>query len=350
MESGFAAKERLGDRNTGGNFAATRMPVKTRSMEREILEGLKRSPKAIHPKYLYDETGSLLFERICGTPEYYLTRAEAAILNERVGEILARIGCDFCLIEPGAGSCRKARVFLHAGAVTTFVPVDISSEHLVASATEVARDFPHVSVKAVAMDFLEDFGRLEEAAPRTGKRVIFYPGSSIGNFEPAEATRLLREFRMLLGEDGLLLIGYDRRKDPHVLRRAYNDAAGITSAFNLNLLCRLNRELGAQFDAGAFSHVALYNEALGRIEMHLESLVPQEVRIGRECVAFDESERIHTENSYKYRVEDFNAMAARADLEPSALWTDRQSLFAVGLYRSRTSSRPPEPASAGPGR
>ena len=348
MESGFAAKERLGDRNTGGNFAATLLPAKTCSMEGEILEGLKRSPKAIHPKYLYDETGSRLFERICETPEYYLTRAETAILNERVGEILAGIGCDFCLIEPGAGSCRKARLFLDTGAVTTFVPVDISSDHLVASAAEVALTFPRLTVNAVAMDFLDDFGKLEAAVPRDGKRVIFYPGSSIGNFEPAGAVRLLREFSMLLGEEGLLLIGYDLRKDARILRRAYNDEAGITSAFNLNLLSRLNRELGAQFDAGAFSHVALYNEPLGRIEMHLESLVPQEVRIGKETVAFGESERIHTENSYKYRIEDFNGMAARAGLEPSAVWTDRDSLFAVGLYRKAFGR--PAPLNAGGGR
>ena len=306
-------------------------------------------PRTIHPKYLYDETGSRLFEQICETPEYYLTRTEASILRERIGEILAGIGCDFCLIEPGAGSCRKARLFLETGAVTTFVPVDISTEHLAASAGALAASFPRIAVRAVAMDFLESFGRLEEEIPRAGRRVIFYPGSSIGNFEPADATALLTAFGRLLGEDGLLLIGYDLRKDANVLVRAYDDGAGITSAFNLNLLCRLNRELGAKFDAGAFSHVALYNEALGRVEMHLESLAPQEVRIGKETVAFDESERIHTENSYKYRIEEFNAMAASAGLEPSALWTDRDSLFAVGLYRGRGFRPPPVTAHSGNG-
>jgi dimethylhistidine N-methyltransferase len=343
MDRGYAANERVRDKNTGGNFAATRVPAAPCSMEKEVLEGLRSSPKTIHPKYLYDETGSQLFERICETPEYYLTRAETSILNERVGEILARIGCDFCLIEPGAGSCRKARLFLDTGAVTTFVPVDISSEHLVASASEVAFTFPHLSVKAVAMDFLDDFGKLEEAAPRSGKRVIFYPGSSIGNFEPAAATRLLRDFSAFLGEDGLLLIGYDLRKSPHLLMGAYNDSAGITSEFNLNLLSRLNRELGAEFEANAFRHVALYNEREGRMEMHLESLAAQEVRIGNETVVFEELERIHTENSYKYRIEEFNGMAARAGLEPAAIWTDRRALFAVGLYRRQSPNRPEGP-------
>jgi dimethylhistidine N-methyltransferase len=343
MNRGFATNERVRDKNTGGNFAATRVPASPCSMEKEVLEGLRNFPKTIHPKYLYDETGSQLFERICETPEYYLTRAETLILNERVGEILARIGCDFCLIEPGAGSCRKARLFLDAGAVTTFVPVDISSEHLVASATEVALSFPDLSVKAVAMDFLDDFGKLEEAVPRLGKRVIFYPGSSIGNFEPDVATRLLSQFSAFLREDGLLLIGYDLRKDPRLLMRAYDDAAGITSEFNLNLLSRLNRELGAEFDASAFKHVALYNEKEGRMEMHLESLAAQEVRIGNETVVFEESERIHTENSYKYRIEEFNGMAAHAGLEPAAIWTDRRSLFAVGLYRRQGTKRPEGP-------
>jgi dimethylhistidine N-methyltransferase len=335
MNSGFAAREWLKGENGRSNFGAFRVQAAPYSMEKEILHGLRSAPKTIHPKYLYDERGSRLFEQICETPEYYLTRAETSILNERAGEILARIGCDFCLIEPGAGSCRKARLFLETGAVSTFVPVDISSDHLMASATEVALSFPRLSVKAVAMDFLDDFGKLEEEVPRTGKRVIFYPGSSIGNFEPSAATRLLNAFSSLLREEDLLLIGFDLRKDPRLLRSAYNDEAGITSAFNLNLLSRLNRELGAEFDVSAFRHAAIYNETKGRVEMHLESLLAQEVRIGNETVAIEASERIHTENSYKYTVEGFNRMAAHAGLEPAKIWTDGRSFFAVGLYRKQ---------------
>jgi dimethylhistidine N-methyltransferase len=306
-------------------------------MAREVLEGLRSTPKTISPKYLYDEKGSALFEQICETPEYYLFRTEMAILTRHVDEILSRTGGDLCLIEPGAGACRKARLMLGTGAVSTFVPVDISSRHLIDAATGVALAFPEVSVNAVAMDFLAELAQLRKALPGNGTRLIFYPGSSIGNFEPAATFRLLAEFADLLEEEGMLLIGYDLQKHPHFLERAYNDAAGVTSAFNLNLLTRLNRELGADFDVTAFRHIAFYNDSRGRIEMHLESLVPQKVRVAGETIGFRARERIHTENSYKHTIPGFDGMARSAGLEPIGLWTDEDAFFAVALYRRHSS-------------
>ena len=328
------------DGNGSDNFTAMRMPAISGSMAKDVLEGLRSFPKAISPKYLYDERGSALFERICETPEYYLFRTETAILTGHIGEILGRTGGDLCLIEPGAGACRKARLLLETGAVSTFVPVDISSRHLIDAATGVAIAFPEVSVNAVAMDFLTELPNLGKALPDNGARLIFYPGSSIGNFEPAAAFHLLGEFAGLLEEEGMLLIGYDLQKETGFLERAYNDGAGITSAFNLNLLTRLNRELGADFDVRAFRHVAFYNDSEGRIEMHLESVMSQKVRVAGETIGFSAKERIHTENSYKHTIPGFDGLARRAGLEPVGLWTDRDAFFAVALYRRRSPGEP----------
>ena len=325
------------------NFSLTQVELPSASMEQEVLTGLLNVPKKILPKYLYDAEGSRLFDRICELPEYYPTRVETAILARYAGEILDRIGHDLCVIEPGAGACRKSRFLLETGNVSTFIPVDISTEHLRHSAQEVASCFPHVAVHAVAMDFLAALPGLQPILPRGGRRVIFYPGSSIGNFDPPEACRLLTQFGRLLNEDDMLLIGFDLRKDPELLRRAYDDSQGVTAAFNLNLLSRLNRELGTDFDVDAFRHIALYHEAPGRIEMHLESLIAQEVAIAHERIFIDASERIHTENSYKYSVAQFDAMAAGAGFSPVGGWRDSAGCFAVGLYAKRL----PKPSRAG---
>ncbi len=303
-----------------------------RTMEEEVLAGLRSSPKRIPPKYLYDAEGSRLFDRICELPDYYPTRLETAILKQHSRTILDRIGPDLCIIEPGAGACGKGRLLLGTRQASAFVPLDISAEFLRSAALDVADSFPHVSVHAVAMDFITGLDGLKPLLPLAAKRLIFYAGSSIGNFDPPDAARLLGRFHRLLEEGDGLLIGYDLRKDPNVLHRAYDDPEGVTASFNLNLLARFNRELSADFDLTRFRHVAVYNEAHSRVEMHLESLAAQRVRIGNESVAFEPCERMHTENSYKYTVEGFDAMAAASGFSRLEVWTDPASYFAVGLY------------------
>jgi len=317
------------------NFMLTRVDGDSRTMEEEVIAGLKSIPKTISPKYFYDDEGSRLFDRICELPEYYATRTETSILERHGDAMLDRIGRDLCIIEIGAGACHKVRLLLETGKVSSFIPVDISAEYLRGQASKVARSYPDVSVHAVGMDFLVSLGSLESLLPEVGRRVIFYAGSSIGNFDPPDARRLLRHFHGLLSKDDALLIGYDLKKDPALLLRAYNDSAGVTAAFNLNLLGRFNRELGADFDVRAFRHVARYDEALGRVEMHLESLCGQEVRIADERVPFDRFERTHTESSYKYTREEFDAMAAGAGFDSVGVWMDPAAYFAVGLYARR---------------
>ncbi len=305
-------------------------------MAEEVLAGLASSPKSIPPKYFYDAEGSRLFERICRLPEYYLTRAESSILKRRARALPRLLGRRLCLIEFGSGDCRKGRLLLDTGAVDTFVPVDISTDCLRSAARRAAADYPFLAVHAVAMDFQTDLAQLGALLPQTGRRVILYAGSSIGNLTPPDAHRLLRQFAGLLGKGGALVIGYDLKKDPAILRRAYDDSMGVTAAFNLNLLSHLNRELQANFDPGLFRHVALYNEEPGRIEMHLESLAAHEVTIAGRRIRFEARERIHTENSYKYSVAQFDAMASGAGFDPACVWLDAGASFAVGVYTARS--------------
>jgi len=317
------------------NFMLTQVDTDSRSMEEEVIAGLKSIPKTTSPKYFYDEEGSRLFDQICELPEYYPTRTETSILARHAGAILNRLGRDLCVIELGAGACHKGRILLETGNVCSFIPVDISTEYLRSQALRVARSFPRVSVHAVGMDFIVSLDSLKSFLPEVGRRVIFYAGSSIGNFDPPDARHLLRQFHELLRKNDALLIGYDLKKDSNLLRQAYNDSEGVTAAFNLNLLVRFNRELGADFDLNRFRHAALYDEALGRVEMYLESLIAQEVNIARECVSFDTFERIHTESSYKYSVAEFDAMAAKAGFDSVGVWTDPAAYFAVALYVRR---------------
>jgi dimethylhistidine N-methyltransferase len=323
------------DRRNRANFMLTQVDVDSRTMEEEVLAGLKNSPKAISPKYFYDAEGSRLFDQICELPEYYPTRTETSILKQHAAAILDRLGRDLCIIEVGAGACHKGSILLETGNVCSFIPVDISTEYLRAAALRVARSFPHVSVHAVGMDFIVSLDSLKSFLPEVGRRLIFYAGSSIGNFDPPEALRLLSQFHKLLRKDDALLIGYDLKKNPDLLQRAYNDSEGVTAAFNLNLLVRFNRELKADFDVKAFRHVAQYDKALGRVEMHLESLSAQEVNIAHERVSFDTFERTHTENSYKYSIDEFDAMAAGAGFDSVGAWTDPAAYFAVALYARR---------------
>jgi len=300
----------------------------------EVLAGLRRRPRYIPPKFFYDARGSQLFDAITALPEYYLTRAEVEVLAANAAEIAQRVGTGSLLVEPGGGSCAKVRILLEGLRPCAYVPMDISREHLRAAAEQVAAEFPWLEVHASCADFTRAMTLPETAPEPEGPRVAFFPGSSIGNFDPEGAVGFLAAVAELVGPGGFLLIGADRKKDKAILDAAYDDAAGVTAAFNLNLLERMNRELAADFDLAAWRHRAFYNEAQGRIEMHLVSLRPQTVRVAGESFTFDAGETIHTENSYKYGIEEFQALAARAGFEPAAVWSDARGLFAVHLLRT----------------
>lgn len=332
MGAGVQWNERPEQSRGALNFSFREIGRLPSAMAEEVLTGLRQQPKAISPKYFYDTEGSRLFSRICELSEYYPTRAEEFILRHNASSIARRLGRDISTVEFGAGDCQKACILLETGAVAAYVPIDISRMHLRRAALRVAGDFPELSVRAIAVDFIAQADRLPDALPAWGKRLLFYAGSSIGNFEPSEAIRLLRTFHDLALADGGLLIGFDLKKDVQVLERAYNDAHGVTAAFNLNVLARLNRELDANFDLTGFRHVAYYNSALGRIEMHLESVRRQRVELNGETVELWPHERIHTENSYKYSVEEFDGLAAAAGFARREIWTDPRRYFAVGLY------------------
>jgi dimethylhistidine N-methyltransferase len=295
----------------------------------DVLAGLAAHPKSIPPKYFYDESGCQLFEAICRQPEYTLTRTEHALMASRMPEIAAAVGAVDCVIEPGAGDCSKVRMLIDALHPSQLVVLDIAGRALAAAAEPLADRHPDLAVTALGMDFIHD---LEAALPYVsdGRRLIYYPGSSIGNFSPDEATALLKRFHQLAGSSGQLLIGFDLKKDPEQLHCAYNDAAGITAAFNLNLLVRLNRELDANFDLARFRHYAFYNPWHSRIEMHLASFSEQTVIVANQHVHFDQGETLHTENSYKFHRDEFSAIAERAGWYRTGEW--EQDGFAVQLY------------------
>lgn len=299
---------------------------------REVIDGLSRRPRFIPPKYFYDEQGSLLFEAICEQPEYYVTRTEFTLLKQYAGEIAALMGTGCFLIEPGSGACEKVRMLLSALRPECYIPMDISGDHLQSAAKTLAFEYPWLDVHAVCADITDSLSL--PFIPFDAKRVIFYPGSSIGNFEPGEAESFLRDLAKIAGPGGCVLIGVDLKKDAQTLSRAYNDANGITAEFNLNLLHRINRELDGDIDVDAFHHHAFYNENAGRIEMHLVSSVIQTVRVDGHKFEFDAGENIHTENSYKYSVSEFQALASRAGFRADAVWTDEKQLFSLHFLRN----------------
>jgi dimethylhistidine N-methyltransferase len=299
---------------------------------RDVIAGLSATPKLLWAKYFYDDAGSALFERITALPEYYPTRTEIGILNERADEIARFIRPGAALIEFGSGSTVKARILLRAAAVAAYVPVDISAGFLNQEAARLKRDLPRLRILPVAADFTTPFEL--PMAVRLRAHVGFFPGSTIGNFEPSEAAKFLRHAARLLGRGAHLIVGVDLVKDEAALHAAYNDAAGVTAAFNLNLLRRINRELGADFDLDRFRHKALFNAKASRIEMHLESLAAQKIHVGDRTFRFARGETIHTESSYKYTVESFQALAATAGWSPVAAWTDAKRYFSVHALRS----------------
>lgn len=290
-----------------------------------VLTGLRHHQKELPCKYFYDDEGSRLFDLICELPEYYPTRTETRLLRDKAGEFAAAIGDDVELIEFGAGSLMKAGIVLDAlKNPRAYVPIDISGDYLRGMAAKLAQAFPEIPVHPVVADFTKAM-----KLPQTGaRRVGFFPGSTIGNFTRAEAGAFLRRAAGAL-KGGGLLIGVDLVKDPAILHAAYNDAAGVTEAFNKNILVRANRELDGNFDPDAFAHYAFYNPAQQRIEMHLMSMEDQRVTVAGETVAFREGETIHTENSHKYTVDGFRELAAEAGFTPREVWCDPSRLFSV---------------------
>ncbi len=310
----------------------------------EVLRGLAARPKRIAPKYFYDERGSRLFDAICELPEYYLTRTEMAILESCADEVARLAGPGCTLIELGSGASRKIRLLLEALRPRHYIGVDISREFLIESVRCLAADYPWLEVHAACADFSQEFELPDATAG--GRRLVFFPGSTIGNFEPVEALAFLQRVRRLVQPDGALLIGVDLKKDPQILHAAYNDRQGITAAFNLNLFERLRHEFHAEFDPDGFRHRAFYNVPRGRIEMHLVSRRAQELRILGRRFGFEAGESIHTESSYKYTVEEFHSLARRAGLWPVHVWRDAGQLFSVHyLSATRTvAARDPDAA------
>ncbi|MBV1698974.1 MAG: L-histidine N(alpha)-methyltransferase [Hyphomicrobiales bacterium] len=297
----------------------------------DVVAGLTNKPKSLPPKYFYDHAGSALFDRITRLPEYYPTRSELGLLELHSAEMVSLLPPAAALIEFGAGSSRKARILLGVAAnIEAYVPIDISGDFLREDAAKLRRDFPHLAIYPVAADFTVAAELPPEVATRP--RAGFFPGSTIGNFEPHEAAAFLRHAGRTLGRGDVLIVGVDLVKAPDILYRAYNDTEGVTAKFNLNLLARINRELGGNFDLATFEHHALYNVDKSRIEMHLASTRRQKVRIGDVAVDFRAGETIHTENSYKYSVESFQALAHGSGYTPLKVWTD--GLFSVHALRN----------------
>ncbi len=305
----------------------------------DVLRGLASRPKSIPPKYFYDAAGARLFERITRLPEYYPTRTELRILNENAASIAALLRPGAMLVEFGSGSSAKIRVLLRKlRMLAAYVPVDICAEFLLAEAAALERDFPWLKVVPVPADFTRPF----RVPPLPGPTLGFFPGSTIGNFDFAEARSFLGHAAQVLGDGAMLIVGVDLDKDPRILHAAYNDSAGVTAAFNLNLLRRINRELGADFDLARFEHRAFYDEERKRIEMHLVSLEAQRVRIGAASIGFEAGETIHTENSYKYTIEGFQALARAAGWRPVTVWTDDARLFSVHVLSCSGNQAPAE--------
>ncbi len=295
----------------------------------EILEGLGRSQKAISPKFFYDERGSKLFDDICELPEYYLTRTELSIMRAHIDEIVALVGPQASLIEFGSGSSLKTRMLLEKlDRLAAYVPVDISRAHLMAAAKSLATDYPEVEVWPVLADFMQPFD-LPNPSVMPLRNIAYFPGSTIGNFFPEEAHGLLRVMHVEAGDDGALLIGIDLQKDTAVIERAYNDDAGVTAEFNLNMLLRINREFGANFNLDLFRHCAIYDEEYGRMELTLVSECEQIVHIAGQSFHFEIGEALLTEHSHKYTLEQFGSMAERAGFVVDAVWTDPEQLFSV---------------------
>lgn len=304
----------------------------------EVLRGLQASRKTLPPKLFYDAEGARLFERICELPEYYLTRAELQILRDHSRDIAALAGPHAALVEYGSGAGLKITMLLDAlDRPAAYLPIDIAGEQLAAVARRLSEQYPAVAVQPLLADYTAPL-RLP-ALPAHARRVAFFPGSTIGNFHPAEAAAFLRRIRHTVGAGGALILGVDRVKNPAVLEAAYNDAAGVTAAFNLNLLRRLNREMQADFDLAKFVHQAPFNQPARRIEMHLVSTADQQVHVAGEVVSLAQGESIWTESSYKYDLARLHELTATAGFRVDGLWTDHNEQFWVAFLTAEAAPR-----------
>ncbi len=296
------------------------------SIIEEVQQGLRKQQKELPPKYFYDERGSKLFDAITELPEYYPTRTEIQLLKKHADEFADLLGTNSILFELGSGSSLKIRILLEALRPKIYMPMDISKEHLIASAQKLADDYPWLEVHANRVDYsqqweIPDFGE--------GRYNAFFPGSSIGNFDPQDATKLLNQIARLVGKHGGLLIGVDLKKDKQILENAYNDQQGVTAEFNLNLLHHINERIDSKIVPEHFSHKAIYNATKGRIEMHLVSKQPQQIVIEEESFSLESGESIHTESSYKYSIDEFHKLAAESGFSAVKVWTDEKQLFSI---------------------
>ena len=302
----------------------------TSSFLQDVLDGLNRDDKQLPSKYLYDARGSALFDQITQLDEYYPTRTEAAITRSNVDDIAKAIGRRALLVEYGSGTSEKTRILLDrlSTDLAGYVPVDISKDHLLQAAGDIADAYPALDVRPVCADYTSPFP-LPDLADEASRTVVYFPGSTIGNFTPDAAVAFLRRMANLAGPGGGLLIGIDLKKDPTILHAAYNDRKEVTAAFNLNLLRRINRELGGDFDLDAFHHEAIWNADRGCIDMTLVSDTEQVVHVDERTFSFQEDETIHTEYSFKYSMDEFADMASDAGFHIETVWTDDQSLFSL---------------------
>lgn len=300
----------------------------------QVIYGMRQTRKHVPCKFFYDRRGSELFDQICELPEYYPTRTELGIMTRHAAEMAEALGPRCRIVEYGSGSSTKTRLLLdHLNDPTAYVPLDISREHLLGAAQRLAEQYPGLPVHPVCADYTSQFTLPDATDAR--RTVIYFPGSTIGNFEPHEARPFLVAAAQRAGERGGLLIGVDLKKDPNTLHAAYNDSAGVTAAFNLNLLTRINRELEGNFDLAQFAHYAFYNPRLGRIEMHLVSRCGQSVAIGANTFAFREGETIFTESSYKYTLSEFASLAAASGWSVERTWIDELRMFSVQYLTCR---------------
>ena len=300
-----------------------------------VVCGLSAPRKTLPCKFFYDAEGSTLFDRICELPEYYPTRTECKILENYSDEIAELIGSKVNLVEFGSGAGVKIRLLLNSiKEPAAYIPVDISRSHLIAAAEDLAKDFPDLTIAPVCADYTKWFALPTLSSNTTQNNAGFFPGSTIGNFTNVEASAFLARTRRLLRSGSLMIIGVDLLKDENILRSAYNDSQGVTAAFNLNILKRINRELEGTFDLSQFAHKAIWNASFGRIEMHIISLLSQTVSIGQQQFKFEANETIHTENSYKYSVDQFRQLADGAGYTPLNTWTDENNLFSVHVLRA----------------
>jgi L-histidine N-alpha-methyltransferase len=299
------------------------------SLRDDVLAGFAQPQRTLPAKWFYDQRGSELFEAICATPEYYVTRTELAILQRCLDEVARALPAGAVLIEPGSGAGTKTRLLVEACQPCAYVAIDISLSMLSIGARETAVRFPSLQVLAIHADYTRLDVLPDERLPVGAPRVLYFPGSTVGNFTPEETRAFLGRVARWIGPGGSVLIGVDTRKDPAVLEAAYDDRQGVTAAFNLNLLARLNAELGCAFDLSCFRHRARYDAALGRVEMHLESLADQQVEVAGVVHALRQGETIHTENSYKYEPAAFRSLAADSGYTCRATWTDDAQAFAI---------------------